>query len=129
MGLGHLCIVCLKKWNAALIMMLHSGGGASRFILEKDPIGIIYDSATNMVKSIEGFDFADFFYLIKSASVVISLIGIGATLLSMLFVSRSDQLGDKKKDIEHKLFILFCIFSLITIFNAAKELCDMIFFV
>lgn len=109
--------------------LLFGGGGSWRWELKTDPFEIIYDSTTNIVESIEGFNFADFFYLIKSASVIISLIGIAATLLSMLFISRSDQLDDKKKDIEHKLFILFCVFSLITIFNAAKEICDMIFFV
>jgi len=129
MGLGHFYTMGIGKWSTLRSTLLFGGGGAWRWELNTDPFEIIYDSTTNIVESIEGFNFADFFYLIKSASVIISLIGIAATLLSMLFISRSDQLDDKKKDIEHKLFILFCVFSLITIFNAAKEICDMIFFV
>lgn len=95
--------------------------------LSKDPFNIIYGKTTNIVESIAGFHLADFFYLIKSVGVMVGLLSVGATLLAILFVERTDAVGEKKKDIEHKLFVLCFIFSLVTIFNVMKEVFDNIF--
>lgn len=118
--------MCMLKIKMAPPSLL--GGHIRRdWILSRDPFNIIYDKSTNIVESIEGFHFADFFYLIKSFGIIGGLLSIGATLLAILYVERSDAVADKKKDIEHKLFVLFLLFSLVTIFNVMKEVFDNIF--
>jgi len=128
---NHIFQMYMLKLKMIPLSLLDGGAGGSRrrWELPRDPFDIIYNNTENIVESIEGFNFADFFYLIKSFGVIGGLLAIGATLLVMLYVERSDALADKKKDIEHKLFVLFLIFSLITIFNVMKEVFDNMFMV
>lgn len=125
MGVNHMIQTSVFRTRIMTPSLL----GHARWRLERDPFDIIYNNTTNIVESIEGFNLADFFYLIKSVGVIGGLLSIGVTLLAILFVDRSDAAADKKKDIEHKLFILFIIFSLITIFNVMKDVFDLLFFV
>ena len=128
---NHFFQMCMIKAKMLPLSLRYGGGRLvnSAWALSNDPLDIIYDNSMNIVESIEGFNFADFFYLIKSFGVLGGLLSIGATLLTMLYVERTDAVADKKKDIEHKLFVLFLIFSLITLFNVMKEVFDTIFFV
>lgn len=48
---------------------------------------------------------------------IIAVLAILVCLISLLFVHKADMVADKKKDIEHKLLIVFIGASLITLLN------------
>lgn len=60
---------------------------------------------------------ADLFAVLRRDALLLSVIVIVATLISMLFIRKSDKWADKKEDVLHKLLIVFLIASLVTILN------------
>lgn len=55
--------------------------------------------------------------LLQRYSIVIAAIVILGGLITMLFIQKADVLADKKKDIMHKILIVWLILSISTLLN------------
>lgn len=100
-------------------------------VLATDPMEIIKgNSGTELVeegKAIELLGTDDLFAVLKRASMYTGVIVILVLLISMLFIRRSDKLGERKDDILHKLLIVFLIASLVTFLNILSSVAEGIF--
>lgn len=72
-------------------------------------------------------DLGGLFYLVQKNAILISVSITVLLLISMLFVSKTEALAEKKKDVYHKLIIVALISSSTTIFALIKRFCDVIF--
>lgn len=96
-----------------------------------DPFGILKSrnynslgSASNTSTAFYLLDLGSLFYVLKKNALIVGVIVVTLLLVSMLYISKAEVLADRKKDVEHKLFILFLICSSVTIFGWMKELFD-----
>ena len=94
-----------------------------------DPFSILktrnnLGSASNTSSAFYLLDLGSLFYLIKKNALIIGTIVIMLLLVSMLFISKADVLADRKKDVEHKLGIVFLICSSVTMFGWMKKAFD-----
>ena len=73
------------------------------------------------------FPVTDLYAILERDALVWAIIILLVTFISMLFVNNSEKLAEKKKDILHKLFIVFLIASLVSILNILLMFLDNIF--
>lgn len=108
--------LCIARWLTVLVM---------------DPMEIIKgNSGAELVeegKAIELLGTDDLFVVLRRTSMYISVIVILVLLISMLFIRRSDKLGERKDDILHKLSIVFLIASLIALLNIVSSAVEGVF--
>lgn len=105
----------------------HAVGRA--ILADLDPFSILKDNNNLGSKSATSdafylLDLGGLFYFLKKNALIVGTIVVVALLVTMLFVNKAEALADKKKDIEHKLVILFLICSSVTIFGWMKKLFD-----
>lgn len=89
-----------------------------------DPMKIIGKESVDPTAGIDPVDYlrTDSLYgAISDFVTMMSVVIIMGLLITMLFVSKSEKLAEKKQDIMHKLLIVFIATSLISILNFAVE--------
>lgn len=64
------------------------------------------------------------YYLVTKQAYIVGGITILCSFIALQFVRKADELQDKKKDIEHKIFIVLLIASSVTVFDILKKLFD-----
>lgn len=67
------------------------------------------------------FDFQGLYFALKENSILIGAIVVVGLLVLMMFVHDPKEVSEAKKDVEHKLFIIFLIFSAVWIFDVLKK--------
>lgn len=70
------------------------------------------------------FDFQGLYYALKENSILIGAIVVVGLLVLMMFVHDPKEASEAKKDVEHKLFIIFLICSAVWIFDVLKKVCQ-----
>lgn len=98
-------------------------------LTNRDPMEII-DGKVNPASNIDPIDYLwtdTLFYAVKNFLIIMSAVAMLATLIVMLFVSKSEKFAEKKQDLLHKLLILFIAFSVIPLLKLAKEIVTFFF--
>jgi len=75
----------------------------------------------------EMMNLSGLFQFIKRDALIWSAIVLLACLVSLLFLRRPEAISEKKKDIAHKILIIFLISSLITILGIVVNVFDSLF--
>jgi uncharacterized membrane protein len=73
------------------------------------------------------FEFDELYWFLKRQVFIWSAIIVLFLLVTMLFISRSDKLADRKADVLHKLSIVFIASSAIFLLTAFVNVLDAIF--
>ena len=96
-----------------------------KIISEKGSTDLIVKTADKDIHYL--LDLGGIWMIIKTNAILWSVIVSVVILISMLFIHKAEMLQDKKKDLLHKLGIVFLFSSLITIFNIVKAFFDGLF--
>jgi len=75
----------------------------------------------------EMMNLAGLYQMLKRDALIWSAIIILGCLISMFFIKRSDIVSERKKDIGHKILIVFLICSLITLLSIVVNVFDVLF--
>lgn len=93
-----------------------------------DPMDILYASDANEIPYLNSLDFVEIFMLVKAAIFIVALISIAFSLIAMLYIHNANVVAEKKKDITHKLWIVFLASSSVFLFNTLKTFFDTFFY-
>lgn len=93
-----------------------------------DPMDILYASDANNIPTLSSLDFVEIFMLIKTVIFIVALISIAFSLIGMLYIHNANMIAEKKKDITHKLWIVFLASSAVFLFNTLKNFFDTFFY-
>lgn len=96
--------------------------------LNMDPMSIIYDPKHNTVDSVPGLYIEEGVFIVKVVGLLICMISVAVISIRLMIVSKPEEVSEGKKDMLHKLFILFCIGSAVFFFNLLKDFFDAFFF-
>lgn len=96
-----------------------------------DPMKIITDPANNNLTNGGLFwllDLGALFYLIKKNALIIGTIVVAVLLITLIYMDKTEDIANRKKDIYHKLLVIFIICSSATLFGWAKKAFDVFLF-
>lgn len=124
---------CLARMRAASLSLLASANDFSVDPLriatnaEKDGKVTIVSDQEQYNGFLGLFDFNYIYYFLKREVFIWGAIIIVFLLITMLFISKSEKLAERKADVMHKLLIVFIASSTLFLLSAVVNLLDAIF--